>query len=327
MNQPCRLPLRLLPVGLISLGLYASYSLAADGFEARFDAEIRPLLDRYCVRCHNSEKKEGELNLARFDAGQKAVGSTIWPSVIKRFSLREMPPEGEPTPSDPERDVLFRWMQGLLSADDGNCNKLATDVTQHFYRGNVMSRRLTRAEYNHTIRDLIGLDLKPADAFPADGAGGEGFDTNGDALFTNPILMEKYLAATDRVVEAAVPDAAEGLAADVAATRQRILSTMPGDRVSPRDAARANLQAFLRRAYRRPVQAEDVDPLLKLFDRAQERGDSYVASMRLAIKGALVSPNFLFLAEPEPADEGVYELGPFPLASRLSYFSLGFDAG
>ena len=146
---------------LIALGISVVITLSAstaqaDEFVKRFEDNVRPLLETYCYKCHNGEKSEGELNLQRLKSGDKALSVTIWPTVIKRFSMREMPPEGEPQPNDRERDVLFAWMQDLLAADDGNCNKLATDVTQHFYRGYVMSRRLNRAEYNNTVRDLVG---------------------------------------------------------------------------------------------------------------------------------------------------------------------------
>ena len=65
---------------------------------------------------------------------------------------------------------------------------------------------------------------------------------------------------------------------------------------------------------------DEVARLLALFDHAQARGDSFEASLRLALKGVLISPHFLFLIEPEPEKEGVYQLGDYPLASRLSYF-------
>ena len=84
--------------------------------------------------------------------------------------------------------------------------------------------------------------------------------------------------------------------------------------------AREVIGAFARRAWRRPVTDEEVDRLMELFRRADERGDTFAASVRLAIKGVLVSPHFLFLAEPEPADTGVQRLADVPLASKLSYF-------
>ncbi len=219
---------------------------------------------------------------------------------------------------DAERDAFFRWAEGVLNSD-GECNKVATDVNQHFNRGAVMSRRLTRAEYDNTIRDLLGLDTHPAAAFPADGSGGEGFDTDGDSLFTNPILMEKYLAAADTIIDAAMPDEPTHLAPAVAAARERILRG--GDEhAAPRERANPILRSFASRAYRRPATDDDLAPLLRLFDRVSARGESFMASLRLAFKGVLVSPNFLFLVEPEPPKTGVYELGPWPLAARLSYF-------
>lgn len=315
---------RLLRSGCLSLALAFFTSLAAasaaDNFEQKFEAEVRPLLERYCYACHSSTKKEGELDLAALDNGKKAVQATYWPAVIQRFSEKEMPPQGSPSPSDAERSQLFQWMQGLLVHDDGNCNKLATDVTQHFYRGNVMSRRLTRSEYNNTIRDLVGLDFKPADVFPAEGSGGEGFDTNGDALFTNPILLEKYFAAADRIIETVLPDETSQLSPEQLAAREQILIAVPEQSTSPRDAAAKILKAFATRAYRRPATTEEIDQLLALFDKSQTRKDHFLGSLRLALKGILTSPNFLFLVEPEPANEGVYSLGMYPLASRLSYF-------
>jgi hypothetical protein len=63
--------------------------------------------------------------------------------------------------------------------------------------GRVTVRRLNRAEYNNTVRDLLGVDLKPADEFPADDVG-YGFDNIGDVLSVQPILLEKYLAPPTR---------------------------------------------------------------------------------------------------------------------------------
>jgi len=64
-------------------------------------------------------------------------------------------------------------------------------------------RRLNRAEYNNTVRDLLGVDIRPADNFPQDDSG-YGFDNIGDVLSLSPVLMEKYLAAAERVARAAV---------------------------------------------------------------------------------------------------------------------------
>ena len=189
----------------IVAALAATVALAANekappDFAADYEAKVKPVLETHCFRCHNSEKKEGGLSLAQLQSGKEALEFDAWPKVTQRFINREMPPEGEPAPDQEKWQTSVRWMQKVIASVE-NCETLSTDVTESFYHGHVMSRRLTRSEYNNTIRDLVGLDLRPADDFPADGAGGEGFDTVGDALFTNPILMEKYLAAANRVIE------------------------------------------------------------------------------------------------------------------------------
>src|SRR3954467_13487407 len=69
--------------------------------------------------------------------------------------------------------------------------------------GRITIRRLNRSEYNNTIRDLFGIDFRPADDFPSDDVG-YGFDSIGDVLTLPPILMEKYLAAAESIVEQAI---------------------------------------------------------------------------------------------------------------------------
>ena len=121
-----------------------------------------------------------------------------------------------------------------------------------FYKGHVMSRRLSRAEYNHSIRDLIGLDLRPADLFPSDGSGGEGFDNNGDALFTSAIHVEKYLDAAEHilgtVLQPSAADVARFSSAALTAARARLLIATPGPDLSPHEAARRIVARFAERA-------------------------------------------------------------------------------
>src|SRR6202042_3078378 len=93
--------------------------------------------------------------------------------------------------------------------------------------GPGLIQRLTRRQYNNTIRDLLGVDTHPADAFPADGGGGAGFDNNASTLFVPPILMEKYLAAAADVL----------LKADPA----RYIAARPGPDLSKDAAARRSV--------------------------------------------------------------------------------------
>jgi hypothetical protein len=67
----------------------------------------------------------------------------------------------------------------------------------------VTARRLNRAEYNNTISDLLGIDVRPADDFPQDDSG-YGFDNIADVLSISPVLMEKYISAADKVARLAL---------------------------------------------------------------------------------------------------------------------------
>jgi hypothetical protein len=247
-----------------------------------FAQRVLPVVKKYCFSCHGPEKKKGDLDLSKFETMKDVfLRPDVWKLAVEKINAFEMPPKGKPEPSHDDKAFLNKWFEKLPKAKV-DCSQLATDRNTRFYRGYVMSRRLNRAEYENTVRDLLGVDLQAGRDFPSDGSGGEGFDTNGDTLFSSPILVEKALDAAETVAAAAL-------------ARGRI-----------------QLAPFMRRAWRRPVAAEEVERLLPLVKRDP--------SLKLALTAVLVSPHFLFLVEPEPEKEGVIPLGPHPLAARLSYF-------
>ncbi len=292
---------------LLALGAWA---IAAQLRGGGFEQDVLPVLKDSCFECHSGAEPEGGLDLAKFHTEEEALAAPeVWDKVWKRVNKFEMPPEGSPRIGD-RQAALMGWIDANRRPS-GDCNQLASDETMQWYGGIVMSRRLTRAEYNHSIRDLVGVDLRPADAFPADGSGGEGFDNVGSTLFLSPVQLEKYLAAAEAVLDAALPtDAAQ----------QKIMIATPDGGRSPREAARVIVADFARRAYRRPVENDDVERLLSMFDRAQRRGDDFQSSVKLALEAVLISPHFLFLSEPEPDAGGVYQLGQYQIAERLAYF-------
>ena len=163
--------------------------------EIPFDNAIRPLIQKYCVECHDAELSKGDLNLDRFTTRDQAIDSmALWQRAGTRIEKKEMPPRKHETqPTDDERALLTKWI-GTLQINEADCNMLASEESVAWYSGDVMSRRLNRMEYEYTLRDLLGVELSVAHLFPADGAGGEGFDNDGAALFLSAIQMEKYLA-------------------------------------------------------------------------------------------------------------------------------------
>ncbi len=152
---------------------------------------IRPLAAKYCLDCHSTKDKKGDLDLERF-ASLDEIRRDLrpWQHVVENLENGEMPPKKKPQPTADERAALAAWTRAMLDAE---ARASAGDP------GRVVVRRLSNAELDHTIRDLTGVDLDPARDFPADGAAGEGFTNAGDALVTSPALLAKYLASAKEV--------------------------------------------------------------------------------------------------------------------------------
>jgi len=160
-----------------------------------FDSTIRPLLARYCTDCHGAAKPKAGLNLASFvDERSAGANRKVWNRVGEYVEGGLMPPEERPQPSRQDVARLIQWIKDA---------RAAADCGRTFDPGSVTLRRLNRAEYNNTIRDLVGVDFHPADDFPSDDVG-YGFDNIGDVLSLSPILMEKYLKAAESISEQAI---------------------------------------------------------------------------------------------------------------------------
>jgi hypothetical protein len=163
-----------------------------------FEKDITPLFSQYCFGCHG-EKKKGGLDLRVYTTAAAAIKDrAVFEKVLKNVSTHEMPPPNKPQPSLDERERITRW----ITAEVLKCD------CDHPDPGRVTLRRLNKTEYNNTIRDLVGVDFQPADDFPDDDVG-YGFDNIGDVLSLPPILLEKYLAAAEKILDRAIvtPDA------------------------------------------------------------------------------------------------------------------------
>ena len=160
-----------------------------------FDTKVKPLLVKYCYDCHGDGANKGEVALDSFKSSADVLaGHQTWETVLHHVYTREMPPaDATLFPTKPERDLIITWIEK---------NLLHFDASQPD-PGRVTLRRLNRSEYNNTIRDLVGVDFQPAEDFPADNSG-FGFDNIGDVLSLSPLLMEKYLAAANRIFDQAI---------------------------------------------------------------------------------------------------------------------------
>jgi hypothetical protein len=165
-----------------------------------YQRQVLPLLERYCIECHSRDDSEAGIVLDRFDDQASAVkDGRTWPRVRDAMEGRIMPPADSPQPSLEERDAIVAWIENDFLA--ARCGQQAGSAP-------VVIRRLNHQEYNNTIRDLLGLDLKLADAFPPDEIG-FGFDNVGSALNISPLHVEKYLDAAELALDKAIvlPDA------------------------------------------------------------------------------------------------------------------------
>jgi mono/diheme cytochrome c family protein len=123
------------------------------------------------------------------------------------------------------------------------------------------------------------------------------------------------------ITSVTVDQVPEAVSPEKRALHYRLLGTEPVEEpLQPRKAARQVLASFLPRAFRRPVEPAEIDQFMKLFDRSAERGDPYTESMKLALRGVLVWPDFLFRMEKRNPATGIHPLGQYELETRLSYF-------
>lgn len=164
----------------------------ADAAEPYRDT-VLPFVKTYCVECHNAKKSEGELDLTRYSSAEKvAADYRKWEHVVTFVTKEEMPPPDAKQPTPAERAEVLGVLGKLMLQE---ARKTAGDP------GVVLPRRLSNAEYNYAIRDLTGVDIRPADSFPIDPASGEGFSNTGEALVMSPNLFKKYYAAAQQVAD------------------------------------------------------------------------------------------------------------------------------
>jgi mono/diheme cytochrome c family protein len=166
--------------------------------------DVAPILSKYCFSCHGGAKPKGGLALDRLkDDPATGKEREVWEKVSENLRSGEMPPKEKAQPSNADREKVLGWIDSQISFLDRNAKKDP---------GRVTIRRLNRAEYNNTIRDLLGIDFHAADDFPADDVG-YGFDNIGDVLSLPPLLMERYLAAADKIAAKAIatPEQLKGL--------------------------------------------------------------------------------------------------------------------
>ena len=281
---------------------FTNEQVLAMGTAHTFRESILPRLKEACFECHNREESSGELDLETLVETQPLViNRGKWRNIIQQLKVRSMPPAGADQPNEEDREIMAAWLTHAIDYFD------YSTVAQP---GFETARRMTHDEFNNTIRDLTGVDSRPADRFPADLAASSGFDNSSNSLFLQPITLERYLGAAEYVVDVAYPESRLSAKGWPLLLRKNAL-----------EDAREIIQRFASRAWRRPIDEADLNQLMAHYQKLRSSGQQLAPALKSVLQIVLVSPRFLIRTEDMPANAArVFHVSDWDLASRLSYF-------
>jgi len=168
-------------------------------------ADRRQVLDKYCVSCHNQRLQTAGLQLEAVDVEHVGGNAAVWEKVVRKLRSGAMPPPGLPRPDQATYDTLASQLESALDhAAAAGPNPGRTDPLH----------RLTRAEYQNAIRDLLDLDLDVAPLVPADTSDRNGFDNMEGVLSVSPALLQRYVSAAHKISRLALGIAPSGPTVD-----------------------------------------------------------------------------------------------------------------
>ncbi|MFI4876700.1 MAG: DUF1587 domain-containing protein, partial [Blastopirellula sp. JB062] len=173
-------------------------SLSADPAQHQpaFDEKVKPFLKKYCADCHAGDFAESGVDFDSFTKAEQVMttGRKTWQKTLDMLASGTMPPSEATQPSAEEMGDAVEWIRAALA--DYSCDGPIDP-------GRETIRRLNRIEYENTIGDLVGVDFKASEEFPADDVG-YGFDNIGDVLSLSPLLLEKYYDAAETIASRAI---------------------------------------------------------------------------------------------------------------------------
>jgi mono/diheme cytochrome c family protein len=191
--------MRVVIVACLAFAFHSLSCAAAFAQEAGkdyFEKTVGPVLKAHCYSCHSKDaaKVKGNFRLDRVSTNfTDTAAREAWQNVLTRIKAGEMPPKSKPRPSEKETQILFDWIQGEMKAADQRRAK----------EGRAVLRRLNRAEYENTVRDLLGVSVELKGMLPIDSASA-GFDNVADGLHISSFLMDKYLEGADKALNQAI---------------------------------------------------------------------------------------------------------------------------
>ena len=180
-----------LTLGIIVISALPAANAAHSALDQQFAQTVRPFVARYCFGCHSGNTPAAQFDLKAYSTVDMVVRDySRWALVLEKLTAKQMPPPPVPQPTEESRQQVIDWIKAMRLNE---AQKNAGDP------GVVLVRRLSNAEYNYTIRDLTGVDMRPTREFPVDPANPAGFDNSGESLTMSPALLKKYLQAAREV--------------------------------------------------------------------------------------------------------------------------------
>ena len=177
------------------------FSLNGNAADTHYNKEVKPILEKYCYRCHSNTKQKGDFNLEALDLDMtKGSDSEHWFEVLNNLYRGEMPPENKPQPTPKERQLVTKWLDGeLKKAAASKKGEVATVI-----------RRMNREQYTNSLKSLLGVNLNFGSVLPKDGISEEGFANNGNTLIMSPLHMDYFIKlarkALDETIFTEIPE-------------------------------------------------------------------------------------------------------------------------
>jgi hypothetical protein len=176
---------------LLAAALAAGCQPSDEELAARYERVV----ETYCLECHDAAGREAGLSLENVDLENVAAHPEIFEAVARKLRGRQMPPLGGPRPDAETYDGFVAYLERRL-------DEAAFAAPEP---GKASLHRLNRTEYGNAVRDLLALEIDPAEYLPADDEG-YGFDNIADVLRVSPSLLEQYLATSAKIAALAVGD-------------------------------------------------------------------------------------------------------------------------
>ena len=160
-----------------------------------FDSSVKGLLRKFCVDCHSVDNMESGIRVDHLDGSLPERSLKLWEAIRRNLDEATMPPKESDQPTEAERAAMIDWIdRGFAMARSRPDEK------------NGSTRRLTVAQYQNTLRDLLGIEEHLTDILPPDAVSADGFLNNGQTLELSPLLLEAYFNIAEKALDLCIVD-------------------------------------------------------------------------------------------------------------------------